>query len=45
MIVFLLMDSERKNQAATATIKGRQAEIIPAWDEVVKVRALDSNKK
>ena len=45
MIVLAFMDSERKKKAATATIKGRQAEMIPACDEVVKVKALDSNKK
>ena len=31
--------SLRKNQAPAVTKRGTRAEMIPAWDEVVKVRA------
>ena len=40
-----LMGSLRIIQAATATRSGTEAEMIPAWAEVVSPRADDSNQK
>ncbi len=44
-IVIKPIDSERKPQAPKVTIKGTQAAITPAWEDVVNRNALDSKRK
>jgi len=45
VMVLAAMGSDKKMNAAAATMSGRHAEMIPAWDEVVSLRAFDSSRK
>ncbi len=45
VIVLAEMGSDRNIKAAAATMSGRHADMMPACDEVVNLKALDSNRK